>query len=43
MEGLSGDIKFTEQGARVGYTLDVIEMNVNSVPVKVCTRILIGV
>ncbi|XP_014208745.1 glutamate receptor 1 [Copidosoma floridanum] len=33
--GLTGQIKFSEEGRRQNYTLDVVEMTVNSAPVKV--------
>lgn len=35
MEGLTGDIKFNEDGRRENYTLSVVEMTVNSAMVKV--------
>lgn len=35
IEGLTGDIRFTEEGKRVNYTLHVVEMTVNSAMVKV--------
>lgn len=34
-EGLTGQIKFNDEGRRQNYTLDVVEMTVNSAPVKV--------
>ncbi|EDV95692.1 GH15847 [Drosophila grimshawi] len=35
IEGLTGDIKFNDDGRRVNYTLHVVEMTVNSAMVKV--------
>ncbi|XP_011495765.1 PREDICTED: glutamate receptor 1 isoform X3 [Ceratosolen solmsi marchali] len=35
IEGLTGQIKFNDEGRRRNYTLDVVEMTVNSAPVKV--------
>lgn len=35
IEGLTGDIRFTEEGKRVNYTLHLVEMTVNSAMVKV--------
>ncbi|KAL7299265.1 hypothetical protein TKK_0007854 [Trichogramma kaykai] len=35
IEGLTGQIKFNEEGRRQNYSLDVVEMTVNSAPVKV--------
>lgn len=34
-EGLTGDIRFSEDGKRQNYTLHVVEMTVNSAMVKV--------
>ncbi|XP_041449331.1 glutamate receptor 1 [Drosophila obscura] len=35
IEGLTGDIKFNDDGRRINYTLHVVEMTVNSAMVKV--------
>lgn len=35
IEGLTGDIRFNEDGRRQNYTLEVVEMTVNSGVVKV--------
>nr|QGW50658.1 ionotropic receptor 16 [Propsilocerus akamusi] len=35
IEGLSGDIRFNDEGKRINYTLHVVEMTVNSAMVKV--------
>ena len=35
IEGLTGDIRFNEEGRRQNYTLHVMEMTVNSAMVKV--------
>lgn len=35
IEGLSGDIRFNEEGRRENFTLNVMEMTVNSAMVKV--------
>jgi len=35
MEGLSGDMRFTEDGQRFNYSLDVMEMTIHSTKVKV--------
>lgn len=35
IEGLTGDIRFNEAGNRINYTLDVVEMSLNSKMVKV--------
>lgn len=35
IEGLTGDIRFNEEGKRTNYTLHVVEMTVNSAMVKV--------
>ncbi|KAF7276433.1 hypothetical protein GWI33_010329, partial [Rhynchophorus ferrugineus] len=35
IEGLTGDIRFNEEGRRQNYTLHVVEMTVNSAMVKV--------
>lgn len=35
MEGLTGDIRFTEDGRRHNYTIDVMEMTIHSSKVKV--------
>lgn len=35
LEGLTGEIRFTEEGKRQNYTLHVVEMTVNSAMVKV--------
>lgn len=35
IEGLTGDIRFTEEGKRINYTLHLVEMTVNSAMVKV--------
>jgi glutamate receptor, ionotropic, invertebrate len=35
IEGLTGDIRFNDEGKRVNYTLHVVEMTVNSAMVKV--------
>lgn len=35
MEGLTGEIRFSEDGRRQNYTLHVVEMTVNSAMVKV--------
>lgn len=35
IEGLTGDIKFNDDGRRVNYTLHVVEMTVNSAMVCV--------
>lgn len=35
IEGLTGEIRFNEDGKRVNYTLHVVEMTVNSAMVKV--------
>lgn len=35
IEGLTGDIRFNEDGRRQNYTLHVVEMTVNSAMVKV--------
>lgn len=35
IEGLTGDIRFNEDGRRENYTLNVVEMTVNSAMVKV--------
>lgn len=35
IEGLTGDIRFNEDGRRVNYTLGVVEMTVSSAMVKV--------
>jgi glutamate receptor, ionotropic, invertebrate len=35
LEGLTGDIRFNDEGKRVNYTLHVVEMTVNSAMVKV--------
>lgn len=34
IEGLTGDIKFNDDGRRVNYTLHVVEMTVNSAMVS---------
>lgn len=39
-EGLTGQIKFNDEGRRQNYTLDVVEMTVNSAPVKVSFYLL---
>jgi len=41
MEGLTGEINFDDLGRRENYTLDVIEMTVDSDVVKVNIYILI--
>lgn len=35
LEGLTGDIRFNDEGKRINYTLHVVEMTVNSAMVKV--------
>lgn len=35
IEGLTGDIRFSDEGKRINYTLHVVEMTVNSAMVKV--------
>lgn len=35
LEGLTGDIRFSDEGKRINYTLHVVEMTVNSAMVKV--------
>lgn len=35
IEGLTGDIRFNEDGRRQNYTLNIVEMTVNSAMVKV--------
>lgn len=35
IEGLTGDIKFNDDGRRINYTLHVVEMTVHSAMVKV--------
>lgn len=35
IEGLTGEIRFSEEGKRQNYTLHVVEMTVNSAMVKV--------
>ncbi|CAO1303090.1 unnamed protein product [Diamesa hyperborea] len=35
LEGLTGDIRFSDEGKRVNYTLHIVEMTVNSAMVKV--------
>lgn len=35
IEGLTGEIRFNEDGRRTNYTLNVVEMSVNSAMVKV--------
>lgn len=35
LEGLTGEIRFNEEGRRINYTLNVVEMSVNSAMVKV--------
>lgn len=35
LEGLTGEIRFSEDGRRQNYTLHVVEMTVNSAMVKV--------
>jgi len=35
LEGLTGEIRFSEEGRRTNYTLHVMEMTVNSAMVKV--------
>jgi glutamate receptor, ionotropic, invertebrate len=35
VEGLTGDIRFNDEGKRINYTLHVVEMTVNSAMVKV--------
>jgi glutamate receptor, ionotropic, invertebrate len=35
IEGLTGDIRFNDEGKRINYTLHVVEMSVNSAMVKV--------
>lgn len=35
LEGLTGEIRFSEDGRRTNYTLHVMEMTVNSAMVKV--------
>ena len=35
IEGVTGDIRFTDDGRRRNYTLDVMEMTVHSAKVKV--------
>lgn len=35
IEGLTGEIRFSEEGRRQNYTLHVVEMTVNSAMVKV--------
>lgn len=40
IEGLTGDIKFNDDGRRVNYTLHVVEMTVNSAMVCVLCSVL---
>jgi len=35
LEGLTGEIRFSEQGRRQNYSLQVVEMTVNSAMVKI--------
>lgn len=35
MEGITGEVRFSEDGRRQNYTLHVVEMTVNSAMVKV--------
>lgn len=35
IEGLTGEVKFNDEGKRQNYTLHVVEMTVNSAMVKV--------
>lgn len=35
IEGLTGDVRFSDEGKRINYTLHVVEMTVNSAMVKV--------
>lgn len=35
IEGLTGDIRFDEDGRRVNYTISVVEMSTNSAMIKV--------
>lgn len=39
IEGLTGDVRFNDEGRRQNYTLQVVEMTVNSAMVKVIFQI----
>lgn len=40
LEGLTGEIRFNDDGRRQNYTLHVMEMTVNSAMVKVETNLI---
>lgn len=42
MEGLTGNISFTDEGKRKDYSLDVVEMTFSSETVKVSVATVIG-
>lgn len=39
LEGLTGEVRFNDDGRRQNYTLHVVEMTVNSAMVKVSTYV----
>lgn len=41
LEGLTGEVRFNDDGRRQNYTLHVVEMTVNSAMVKVSTYVQI--
>ena len=43
IEGLTGDIRFTDDGRRRNYTLDVMEMTIHSAKVKVSLLMFLGI